>query len=146
MPLTRVHPLCHTRSVQSKQRSEQEEGLRHFPHSFWEMDFDGEKRGSPLLQLTKTSGTATSVQTLGNIVVSILGTGILGLPYAFRIAGWLAGSVGILITGLAIYYCMLLLVSIFSLPPSIFNLMYKTEVHLKGQFFSLCFLLLHLST
>jgi solute carrier family 36 (proton-coupled amino acid transporter) len=55
-------------------------------------------------------GTATSAQTLGNIIVSIVGTGVLGLPYAFRVAGWVTGSLGVAISGLAIFYCMLLLV------------------------------------
>jgi solute carrier family 36 (proton-coupled amino acid transporter) len=41
---------------------------------------------APLLE--SRSG-ATPAQTLGNIVVSIVGTGVLGLPYAFRTAGWL---------------------------------------------------------
>ena len=56
-------------------------------------------------------GGATSAQTLGNVVVSIVGTGVLGLPYAFRAAGWLAGSVGVAAAGSATLYCMLLLVS-----------------------------------
>ncbi|CAL5079355.1 unnamed protein product [Urochloa decumbens] len=55
-------------------------------------------------------GGATSAQTLGNVVVSIVGTGVLGLPYAFRAAGWLAGSVGVAAAGFATLYCMLLLV------------------------------------
>ncbi|GJN24965.1 hypothetical protein PR202_gb12744 [Eleusine coracana subsp. coracana] len=56
-------------------------------------------------------GGATPAQTLGNVVVSIVGTGVLGLPYAFRAAGWLAGSLGVVAAGLATLYCMLLLVS-----------------------------------
>ncbi|XP_010498215.1 PREDICTED: amino acid transporter ANT1 [Camelina sativa] len=58
-----------------------------------------------------TGGDRTSaLQTLGNIIVSIVGTGVLGLPYAFRIAGWFAGSLGVIIVGFATYYCMLLLI------------------------------------
>ena len=68
----------------------------------------------PLLESSST-GTASTIQTLGNIIVSVVGTGILGLPFAFRIAGWLAGSLGVLAAGIATYYCMLLLVSQFSL-------------------------------
>jgi proton-coupled amino acid transporter len=56
-------------------------------------------------------GGATWAQTLGNVVVSIVGTGVLGLPYAFRTAGWLAGSLGVAAAGCATLYCMLLLVS-----------------------------------
>ncbi|OEL31529.1 Amino acid transporter ANT1 [Dichanthelium oligosanthes] len=55
-------------------------------------------------------GGATPAQTLGNVVVSIVGTGVLGLPYAFRAAGWLAGSLGVAAAGSATLYCMLLLV------------------------------------
>lgn len=57
------------------------------------------------------NGGATWAQTLGNIVVSIVGTGVLGLPYAFRVAGWAAGSMGVAVAGVATIYCMLLLVS-----------------------------------
>ena len=56
-------------------------------------------------------GGATWAQTLGNVVVSIVGTGVLGLPYAFRAAGWVAGSIGVAAAGCATLYCMLLLVS-----------------------------------
>ncbi|XP_052146265.1 amino acid transporter ANT1-like [Oryza glaberrima] len=52
---------------------------------------------------------ATPAQTLGNIVVSIVGTGVLGLPYAFRTSGWLAGALGVAGAGAATFYCMLLL-------------------------------------
>ncbi|KAK1652747.1 hypothetical protein QYE76_070552 [Lolium multiflorum] len=55
-------------------------------------------------------GGATWAQTLGNVVVSIVGTGVLGLPYAFRAAGWVAGSIGVAAAGFATLYCMLLLV------------------------------------
>lgn len=66
--------------------------------------------GVPLLE--KAVG-ASRGQTLGNIIVSVVGTGVLGLPYAMRIAGWLAGSLGVIVTGISTYYCMLLLVSSF---------------------------------
>ncbi|KAG0448732.1 hypothetical protein HPP92_027699 [Vanilla planifolia] len=55
-------------------------------------------------------GGTTWAQTLGNIVVSIVGTEVLGLPYAFRMAGWLAGSLGVFAAGVSTYLCMLLLV------------------------------------
>uniref|UniRef100_A0A0E0E9A0 Amino acid transporter transmembrane domain-containing protein n=1 Tax=Oryza meridionalis TaxID=40149 RepID=A0A0E0E9A0_9ORYZ len=63
---------------------------------------EGRRRGG--------GGGATSAQTLGNVVVSIVGTGVLGLPYAFRTAGWVAGSLGVAAAGCATLYCMLLLV------------------------------------
>lgn len=61
---------------------------------------------TPLL----SSKRASKLQTLGNIIVTVVGTGVLGLPFAFRIAGWVAGSLGVAIVGIATYYCMLLLV------------------------------------
>ncbi|KAL4272333.1 hypothetical protein GQ457_13G011900 [Hibiscus cannabinus] len=67
----------------------------------------------PLINPTPTpspEGSASKFQTIGNIIVSIVGTGVLGLPFAFRIAGWLAGSLGVLVAGFATFYCMLLLV------------------------------------
>ncbi|XP_039016055.1 amino acid transporter ANT1-like [Hibiscus syriacus] len=60
--------------------------------------------------LTSSQGTASKLQTIGNILVSIVGTGVLGLPYSFRVAGWLAGSLGAIIVGSATFYCMLLLI------------------------------------
>ncbi|TKY61876.1 Amino acid transporter ANT1 [Spatholobus suberectus] len=64
---------------------------------------------SPLLE-PAPSERASKLQTLGNIIVTVVGTGVLGLPFAFRIAGWLAGSLGVAIVGISTYYCMLLLV------------------------------------
>ena len=61
---------------------------------------------TPLL----SSKRASKLQTLGNIIVTVVGTGVLGLPFAFRIAGWVAGSLGVAIVGISTYYCMLLLV------------------------------------
>ncbi|XP_066333719.1 amino acid transporter ANT1-like [Miscanthus floridulus] len=62
---------------------------------------------APLLEEARRG--ATPAQTIGNIVVSIVGTGVLGLPYAFRTAGWLAGALGVAGAGTATFYCMLLL-------------------------------------
>ncbi|KQJ89699.1 amino acid transporter ANT1 isoform X2 [Brachypodium distachyon] len=79
----------------------------------------GEAEAAPLLLAAREDGAktgraggggATWAQTLGNVVVSIVGTGVLGLPYAFRTAGWLAGSLGVAAAGCATLYCMLLLV------------------------------------
>ncbi|XP_065857128.1 amino acid transporter ANT1 [Euphorbia lathyris] len=65
----------------------------------------------PLIESSSSpTGTASAIQTLGNIIVSVVGTGILGLPFTFRVAGWFAGSLGVLLAGTATYYCMLLLV------------------------------------
>ncbi|XP_057438972.1 amino acid transporter ANT1 [Lotus japonicus] len=62
---------------------------------------------TPLLE---SSRKTSKLQTLGNIIVTVVGTGVLGLPFAFRVAGWVAGSLGVAIVGVSTYYCMLLLV------------------------------------
>ncbi|CAL4928041.1 unnamed protein product [Urochloa decumbens] len=64
---------------------------------------------APLLEGRRSGAGATPAQTIGNIVVSIVGTGVLGLPYAFRNAGWLAGALAVAGAGAATFYCMLLL-------------------------------------
>ncbi|KAG5398814.1 hypothetical protein IGI04_020628 [Brassica rapa subsp. trilocularis] len=64
----------------------------------------------PLINSPSSRDRTSAIQTLGNIIVSIVGTGVLGLPYAFRVAGWFAGSLGVIIIGFATYYCMLLLI------------------------------------
>ncbi|MBA0581332.1 hypothetical protein Gorai_023513 [Gossypium raimondii] len=65
---------------------------------------------NPSPSSSTTEGRASKFQTIGNIIVSIVGTGVLGLPFAFRVAGWLAGSLGVILAGFATFYCMLLLV------------------------------------
>ncbi|KAJ7278601.1 hypothetical protein O6H91_Y382300 [Diphasiastrum complanatum] len=50
-------------------------------------------------------------KTFGNIVISVVGAGVLGLPYTFMRTGWLTGSLVLVIIGYACYYCMMLLVS-----------------------------------
>ena len=62
---------------------------------------------APLLQEARRG--ATPAQTIGNIVVSIVSTRVLGLPYAFSTTGWLARALGVASAGAATFYCMLLL-------------------------------------
>lgn len=67
--------------------------------------------GSELLLKPSAGGaTSSTAQAVGNIIVSVVGTGVLGLPYAFRVAGWFVGSISVTIVGLATYCCMLKLV------------------------------------
>ncbi|KAI4300625.1 hypothetical protein L6164_033980 [Bauhinia variegata] len=73
------------------------------------MEQDTEVIATPLLG-SLPSRRASKLQTLGNIIVSVVGTGLVGLPFAFRIAGWVAGMLGVAIAGISTYYCMLLLV------------------------------------
>ena len=89
----------------------------------------------PLLE-SSSKGTASIAQTLGNIIVSVIGTGVLGLPFAFRIAGWLAGLFGVIIVGLCSYYCMLLLVSSF-ISLSLSLLFFFPQTFSSFQFFFL---------
>ncbi|KAJ7975924.1 putative Amino acid transporter [Quillaja saponaria] len=74
------------------------------------MEQETKSIGIPLLGSVPNSGTASKAQTLGNIIVTIVGTGVLGLPFAFRVAGCLAGALGVIIAGISNYYCMLLLI------------------------------------
>ncbi|KAI3941077.1 hypothetical protein MKW92_045353 [Papaver armeniacum] len=55
-------------------------------------------------------GTSSSIQTIGNIIVSIIGTGVLGLPFAFKISGYLTASLGVVIAALSTFYTMNLLI------------------------------------
>lgn len=64
----------------------------------------------PLLQKQGRAGTASRPQAFGNIIVSIVGTGVLGLPYAFRVSGWAASAGAIFCAAGLTYYCMILLV------------------------------------
>ncbi|CAI5955229.1 unnamed protein product [Closterium sp. NIES-64] len=49
-------------------------------------------------------------KTLGNVVISIVGAGVLGLPFTFRQAGWLVGSCAIAGSASLSFHCMMLLV------------------------------------
>lgn len=55
-------------------------------------------------------GTATQGQVAVNIVISFVGAGLLGMPYAFSRSGWLLGSICISLVSIANVYAMLLLV------------------------------------
>ncbi|CAB4317326.1 unnamed protein product [Prunus armeniaca] len=68
----------------------------------------GQSKAVPLLD--KPAGASTA-QTLGNIIVSVVGTGVLGLPFALRIAGWLAGSLGVIIAGLGTFMLEIIFVA-----------------------------------
>jgi proton-coupled amino acid transporter len=49
-------------------------------------------------------------KTFCNLVISIVGAGVLGLPYAFKASGWLEASLIMCALSLTMYYCMMLLV------------------------------------
>eukprot|EP01018_Ginkgo_biloba_P011949 Gb_34829 [translate_table: standard] len=64
----------------------------------------------PLLGHAGRKGRASTSQAFGNIIVSIVGTGVLGLPYTFRVSGWAPALGSIVLAGSLTYYCMMLLV------------------------------------
>lgn len=49
-------------------------------------------------------------RTLGNMIVSIVGAGVLGLPYAFRRSGWAFSILALAAMAVVSFYGMLLLV------------------------------------
>ncbi len=49
-------------------------------------------------------------KTFCNLMISIVGAGVLGLPYAFKASGWLEGALIMCALSLIMYYCMMLLV------------------------------------
>ncbi|KAG0603923.1 hypothetical protein M758_10G130800 [Ceratodon purpureus] len=64
---------------------------------------------TPLL-LHAGTGQATVARTAGNIFISIVGAGVLGLPYTFRMSGWAVAASSVVGAACLTYYCMLLLV------------------------------------
>jgi proton-coupled amino acid transporter len=66
---------------------------------------------TPLLMLPGHGhGGASVLRTAGNIFISIVGAGVLGLPYTFRVAGWAVAASCVVGAASLTYYCMLLLV------------------------------------
>lgn len=55
-------------------------------------------------------GTATQTQCAVNIIISFVGAGLLGLPYAFSRSGWALGTICLAIISAANVYAMLLLI------------------------------------
>lgn len=69
------------------------------------------REDSPLLPSYSQSGPLSSVpKSFGNILIAIIGAGVLGLPYTFMKTGWLAGIIMLGIVAGLTYYCMMLLV------------------------------------
>ena len=58
---------------------------------------------------TSGVGTASNSQVAVNIFISFIGAGLLGQPYAFRISGWLVGSLAVCAVSIANVYAMMLL-------------------------------------
>ena len=49
-------------------------------------------------------------KSFGNILIAVVGAGVLGLPYTFKTTGWVAGIIMLGIVAALTYYCMMLLV------------------------------------
>lgn len=54
---------------------------------------------------------ALSVRAASNLFISVVGAGVLGLPYAFRRSGLVQGTIVMVIIAALNLHCMLLLVS-----------------------------------
>eukprot|EP00253_Pinus_taeda_P030849 PITA_30849 len=70
-----------------------------------------EEEVAPSGDSARRRGSASVAQTFGNIIVSIVGTGVLGLPYAYKLNGWAPISAALLLSALITYYSMMLLIS-----------------------------------
>jgi solute carrier family 36 (proton-coupled amino acid transporter) len=58
---------------------------------------------------TLPPGTASTIQVVINIIISFVGAGLLGIPYAMSKSGWLLGSICLLLVSGLNLYAMLLL-------------------------------------
>jgi len=67
---------------------------------------------SPLLPVgnVELRPLSSSIKTFFNVVITVVGAGVLGLPYAFKQSGWLQGLLILAGTSAAMYYCMMLMV------------------------------------
>jgi solute carrier family 38 (sodium-coupled neutral amino acid transporter), member 11 len=68
-------------------------------NGFYELDYDNNRRNVPAPELTQ-SGTSSIMKAVLNFTNSIVGAGIIGLPYAFAQAGFFFGI--IMMSGLAL--------------------------------------------
>ncbi|RDX87163.1 Amino acid transporter AVT3C, partial [Mucuna pruriens] len=58
----------------------------------------------------KAPPLSSNLKTFANIFISIVGAGVLGLPYSFKRTGWLMGLFMLFIVAFLTYHCMMLLV------------------------------------
>jgi len=73
-------------------------------------DDDDDDKKNTAFPKERQLGKATQAQVAVNIVISFVGAGLLGMPYAFSRSGWLLGSISISLVSIANVYAMLLLV------------------------------------
>lgn len=67
------------------------------------------REDTPLLD-GKHPPLSSQPKTFANVFISVVGAGVLGLPYAFKRTGWIMGLLMIFSVALLTYYCMILLV------------------------------------
>lgn len=65
---------------------------------------------------------ALSVRAASNLFISVVGAGVLGLPYAFRRSGLIQGTLVMIIIAALNLHCMLLLVKL-QAPTLLFHLL-----------------------
>ncbi|MCO5590806.1 hypothetical protein L7F22_044781 [Adiantum nelumboides] len=63
--------------------------------------------GNPLL-LVKSQPLSSTSRTFANLVLCIVGTGVLGLPYSFSTIGWAMGIIIVILSGAVAYHGMML--------------------------------------
>ncbi|KAL9327203.1 hypothetical protein ACSQ67_007848 [Phaseolus vulgaris] len=60
--------------------------------------------------LSKAPPLSSNFKTFANIFISIVGSGVLGLPYCFKKTGWITGLLMLFLVAFLTYHCMMLLV------------------------------------
>lgn len=66
------------------------------------------REDTPLLG--KSRRLSSQPKTFANVFISIVGAGVLGLPYTFKRTGWVTGTLMIFSVAYLTYHCMMLLV------------------------------------
>lgn len=69
-----------------------------------------ESRDSLLVMKESEHPLSSPLYMFSNIVIAIIGAGVLGLPYAFAKAGWLSGLILLFVAAILSYWGMMLLV------------------------------------
>lgn len=67
------------------------------------------REDTPLLG--KRPKLSSQSKTFANVFIAIVGSGVLGLPYAFKKTGWVFGSLMLFSVALLTYHCMMLLIA-----------------------------------
>ncbi|XP_027347987.1 amino acid transporter AVT3A-like [Abrus precatorius] len=60
--------------------------------------------------LSKAPPLSSKSKTFANIFISIVGSGVLGLPYSFKKTGWFMAMIMLFLVAFLTYHCMMLLV------------------------------------